>query len=57
MMCGYDKYIELTIVFDEETPSTASAESEEAEETPAQRQQMSGDDLFREFFGGSPFGR
>ena len=51
------QYLELTIVFDEETPElTAPEEPEETQEAPAQ-QQMNPEDLFRQFFGSSPFGR
>ncbi|MBE6914475.1 MAG: trypsin-like serine protease [Ruminococcaceae bacterium] len=53
-------YIELTIVFDEETPELLEADS--ANETQTQPQQPDRSygsyyDFFNEFFGGNPFGR
>ena len=61
------KYIELTIVFDEEVPAELNAEAPETE-APEQQPETgspyaeriegngSYDDFFRYFFGGSPFG-
>ena len=65
------EYLELTIVFDEETPEILEAESKKAEEAEEQDQPnvhveevpsgggMYTDpfDFFSEFFGGYPFGR
>ena len=59
------EYLELTIVFDEETPeriAAAQENTETAENTPDAKGQITpgGDDFsdfFREFFGMSPFGR
>ena len=54
-------YIELTIVFDEETPELLEEES--ANQPQSQPQQQPGGnygsyyDFFNEFFGGNPFGR
>ena len=58
------KYVELTIVFDEEVPAELNAEEPETE-TPEQPAgngspyvggEGSYDDFFKYFFGGSPFG-
>ena len=63
------EYLDLTVVFDEETPEVLEAEAkQEAEEQQRQQQQLPGgyyygggsggyDDFFDFFFGGNPFGR
>ena len=53
------KYLEITITFDEETPEKLEADGKDNEETPQTPEQSgsSYEDFFREFFGGSPFGR
>ena len=58
------KYLELTIVFDEETPELLETDGEKTDEQQSQQpqQQMPSDgygsyyDFFSDFFGGFPFG-